>query len=154
MKADFQQRGGWWVIGQSVLMLAVLILGPWFRDDWNSGIALVFGLTLLTLSALAGLSGVRDLGINRTPFPVPNANSQLITQGIYARVRHPLYVSVMAFHFAWALLWESFPALIAAMVSIVFFDLKARHEERLLRAKFPDYDAYTHRVRRFVPGVY
>ena len=36
----------------------------------------------------------------------------------------------------------------------VFFDRKARREERWLRSRFPKYAAYERRVRRFIPGIY
>ena len=54
----------------------------------------------------------------------------------------------------WALLWQSVAALGAAVVLGVFFDAKARLEERLLLAKFPGYAAYRGRTWRFVPWVY
>jgi protein-S-isoprenylcysteine O-methyltransferase Ste14 len=154
MSAGFRQRGGGWVLIQFILMFAVLGLGPWQRGYWGNGFTLALGLTLLSVSTLTGLTGVRDLGGNRTAFPRPNDGAPLITTGIYGWVRHPLYVSVMAFSLAWALLWASHAALAAAVASAIFLDLKARHEERLLREKFPDYDAYARRVKRFLPGVY
>jgi hypothetical protein len=36
----------------------------------------------------------------------------------------------------------------------VFFDAKARHEERWLRQQFPAYAGYERRVRRFIPWIY
>ena len=154
MSPGFRQRGGGWVLIQFILLFAILGLGPWQRSGWENGFTLALGLTLLSVSALTGLTGVRDLGGNRTAFPQPNDNAPLITTGIYGWMRHPLYVSVMAFSFAWALLWASTAALAAAVASAIFLDLKARHEERLLREKFPDYDTYARRVKRFVPGIY
>lgn len=154
MGGTFRARGGGWVIIQFALMLAVLALGPAWRSGWGGGGTMTVGGLLLALSALTGLWGVRDLGANRTPYPSPNDGAPLVTGGIYGWLRHPLYTSVMAFGFGWALLWGSTPALAAAGVCAVFLDRKARHEERLLRSRYPDYDAYQRRVRRFVPGVY
>jgi protein-S-isoprenylcysteine O-methyltransferase Ste14 len=37
---------------------------------------------------------------------------------------------------------------------LVFFDLKARGEERWLAEKFPLYVEYQRRVKKFFPGVY
>jgi len=54
----------------------------------------------------------------------------------------------------WALVWGSVPALALACVEVVFFDAKARREERWLVEKFPDYANYRHRVRQLVPWVY
>ena len=116
--------------------------------------SLAGGALFIALSALTGLLGKRDLGANRTPFPRPKDDARLVTTGIYARVRHPLYLSVICLGFGWALLWRSWPALALAAVQILFFDAKARREERWLSTQFPDYTAYARRVKRFIPSLY
>jgi protein-S-isoprenylcysteine O-methyltransferase Ste14 len=42
----------------------------------------------------------------------------------------------------------------AALVLALFFDAKARREERWLRQRFSEYARYEARVRRFLPWVY
>lgn len=42
------------------------------------------------------------------------AVGKLVQHGICAQIRHPLYTSVLLAGFAWALLWQSAPALAAA----------------------------------------
>ena len=69
-------------------------------------------------------------------------------------IRHPLYTSVIAVAIGWALVWQSWPALLAAAALIPFFHAKALNEERWLREKFPDYADYERRVRRFIPWIY
>ena len=54
----------------------------------------------------------------------------------------------------WSLLWESAAALAMTVLLCAFFDAKARLEERLLMAKFPEHAAYRMRTWRFVPWVY
>lgn len=147
-------RGGIWVVAQFALMIAGLAAGPIWRAQRNGWPTLATGIVLLLLGAWLGLCGKRDLGTHRTPFPRPKEDGQLMTTGIYARLRHPLYASVIALGFAWALLWQSWPALGLAVAQLPFFDAKARREERWLRELFPDYAAYARRVKRFIPGLY
>lgn len=146
-------RGGAWVATQFVLMLALLGAGPMWRGQWDARSAFA-GAVLVLIGAWLGIAGVRVLGVNRTPFPAPKSGSELVTTGIYARVRHPLYASVIALGFGWALLWRSAPALALAAVQVVFFGLKAQLEERLLRAQFPGYADYAARVPRFLPRLF
>ena len=153
-EADTPSRGVNWVIVQFALMIAALVAGPIGRSSWKGWLTLTAGMILLLVGAWLGLRGKRDLGSHRTPFPQPKEDGQLITSGIYARLRHPLYACVIALGFAWALLWRSWPALALALVQIPFFDAKARCEERWLRRRFPDYAAYARRVKRFIPGLY
>jgi protein-S-isoprenylcysteine O-methyltransferase Ste14 len=153
MESSFANRGGWWVLAQTMLMLAVIVFGPVFPGNWLWFWRLVPGLVLITAGGWFGIAGVRVLGQNRTPFPRPRPNSQLIRHGIYARVRHPLYTSVMLVSLGWALAWGSWPALLTALAMVPFFRAKARIEERWLRATFQDYSKYENRVPPFLPRV-
>lgn len=112
------------------------------------------GLCLLGASALCGFAGTLALGRKLTPFPKPGAHAELVQHGIYRLIRHPLYTAVFCAAAGWSLVRGSWPALAASLVLAVFFDAKARREERWLREQFPDYDCYAQRVRRFIPGIY
>jgi protein-S-isoprenylcysteine O-methyltransferase Ste14 len=85
--------------------------------------------------------------------PGPKAGATLVTRGIYARIRHPLYASVMAMAVSWALAWGSLTGLGAAVLLAGFLHLKTFHEEGLLKATFPDYASYARSVPRYIPGV-
>lgn len=143
-----------WVIGQSVLMLGLVVLGVTQRQGWQSENSFAAGAVLFSIGAVMGIWGVRSLGGSRTPHPTPKADAELVQHGIYRLLRHPLYGSVMLASLGWALLWQSKAALGLAVVLCGFFDAKARLEERLLLAKFPEYAAYRARTWKFVPWVY
>lgn len=151
MCASFLQRGGLWVVVQFALMIAVIALGLGLRGSGWGWPASAVGIAFFLLGGVFGIAGVVVLGRNRTPFPQPRVNSELIQRGIYARVRHPLYTSVMLISLGWALLWQSWPALVAALALIPFFHAKARREERWLAEKFSGYADYAKRVPRFLP---
>ena len=154
MSNGFVQRGGWWVVGQFLLLSAIAILGITCRATLKPPLILPFGVVFLLASAICGVSGALALGRNLTPFPKPSANAQFVQHGIYARIRHPLYTAVFFAAVGWSLIWQSLPALAVSLGLAIFFDAKARHEERLLRAKFLNYAAYERRVRRFIPWLY
>lgn len=153
-ETGFAARGGWWVLGQSVLMLAVIVSGLLWSGQWHSSVSFVAGWVLLTLGGALGIAGVVHLGAARTAFPRPLRQRALVTSGVYAWVRHPLYSSVMVASTGWALIGSSWASLGCAIFLAVFLDAKARREERWLRVVYPDYAAYARRVRRMVPGVY
>jgi protein-S-isoprenylcysteine O-methyltransferase Ste14 len=152
-RATFIARGGLWVVAQSILMLAVILLGVRFPGDWTCGPVIIAGAVLFVVSGGFGMAGVLVLGRNRTPFPQPRAGSEFIQHGIYARVRHPLYTSVILGSFGWALLWQSAASFAAAVTLIPFFHAKSRREERWLQEHFAGYAAYAQRVPRFVPRL-
>jgi len=152
-RSNKSPQGSAWVAVQFVIMFALLGAAPLWRGQWPGKAAPAIGAALVLAGAWLGIAGVRVLGLNRTPFPEPKPGSQLITTGIYARVRHPLYASVIALGFGWALLWRSEPALALAVAQAVFFHAKARFEERRLRERFAEYDGYARRVPRFLPRL-
>ncbi|MCI0536607.1 MAG: isoprenylcysteine carboxylmethyltransferase family protein [Verrucomicrobiales bacterium] len=151
---NFLRNGGLWVLAQNVLTLAVLVLGPMFRGQTWHWSCLALGVALFVVGAVFGVTGVRALGGNRTAYPKPLEDSKLVQHGVYALVRHPLYSSLMFASAGWSLAWSSGAALVASLALAILLDAKARLEEHWLREKFPDYAAYSQRVRRFVPWVF
>jgi len=154
MSQGFVQRGGLWVLAQAVFMGAIGILGITNRNGMGHGRLFLAGIAFLVVAAICGLAGIVALGRSLTPFPKPSATAQLVQQGIYALIRHPLYTAVFCAAVGWSLVWQSWPALAVSLVLGVFFDAKARHEERWLRQQFPEYTDYARRVRRFIPLIY
>ena len=154
MSSDFLQRGGLWVMGQSVLLCVVVGGGILVRNQWHGFASTLGGAFLLLLGAVCGVAGSVSLGRNLTPFPKPSAGTRLVQTGIYGLVRHPLYTAVLCGTVGWALMWRSWPALLAALALAPLFDAKARKEECWLRERFPEYFGYEQRVRRFIPWLY
>ena len=138
-------------MAQIPLMVAVLVLGWQFRGHGLGAGTVWIGGVLLAMGGAFGLAGLAALGRGTTPLPRPSQQARLVQTGIYARVRHPLYTSVMLASLGWALMWQSWPALFVAVALIPFFYGKARREERWLREQFPDYADYEQRVPRFLP---
>ena len=150
----FFQRGGAWVLGQSVLLGAVVLLAVFVRGGGFHPAIIILGAVLMVVGAGVVLAGALALGRNLTPFPKPTEQAQLVRHGIYAIIRHPLYTSVISVSIGWALVWQSWPALLVAVTLIPFFHAKTRYEECWLRQKFPEYADYERRVRRFIPWLY
>ena len=154
MPERFLDRGGGWVLGQSVLMLGVVVLGPFVHSSpwspWTKGV----GLVLFVAGAAVGVAGAMALKCNRTIFRKPKQGSRLIQGGIYCRMRHPLYTSLMVLSAAWGLIWCSAAALLVGGVLTLFLNAKASREEIWLREQFPDYAEYQRRVPRFIPGLF
>lgn len=152
-----------WVWGQTALMLLIVIAAPllprhinlgegdyllnrvdpaWIR--WLGGVIIVAGVLLLTW-------GVRSLGRNITPGIEPLANAELVTSGAYAQARHPIYAGVVLLLTGYTLAWSNWTlALVFGGVALLYFQAKARAEERWLVERFPAYKGYMRRVHRRV----
>lgn len=84
--------------------------------------------------------------------PTLKAGAQLVTDGPYAWVRHPMYVCVLWMGVAAVVLYASWLKLAALIALAGVLWLKASVEEKALRLKFPQYEDYASRVPRFVPS--
>ena len=149
----FFERGGAWVLAQLVIILAVLILAVRFHGTGHGAISAA-GALLIGIGSGVLAAGAWALGRSLTPFPKPAETARLVEHGIYAHVRHPLYTGGMLVLLGWALLWHSWPALVAALISGPFLNAKARREEQWLCQTYLEYPAYMKRVRRFAPWVW
>ena len=148
-------RGEWFVIAQTALMPAVLV-APKLEGRkvfWSGitgaagGLLCVVGLGFVVLGSIA-------LGRNLSPFPKPKEKGTLVESGIFSVVRHPIYSGLSLAAAGWSLIWNSIAALVATLLLLSFFDIKARREESWLEEKFPGYAAYKSRVKKLIPFVY
>lgn len=153
------KRGEWYVIVQ-IGLFALVALAPLLPDvtlDLPGALdaaLIVAGLVLIGAGGLLSFAGVFALGRNLSVLPYPKAGATLVRGGPYRLVRHPIYSGLILGAFGWALLHRSVITLGAAALLLVFFDVKARREERWLARVDPAYDSYRQRVRKLIPFVY
>jgi len=81
---------------------------------------------------------------------------QLITAGVYNRVRHPMYAAFFLWAIAQALLLPNWIAGFAGLLGFgTLFVFRVRREEQMMEATFGDgYRTYAARTRRVVPGLF
>jgi protein-S-isoprenylcysteine O-methyltransferase Ste14 len=149
-------RGEGWVVAQFVLLGAVALAGR-LGSAW-SGPALwatrVLGAAVLLSGVLLLVRGSRDLGSSLTPLPRPPEDGRLVDTGIYRRVRHPIYGGLIIAVSGWGVLTASPVAIALVPVMAAFFWFKSRREEAWLTERYPGYEAYRRRTRRFLPGLW
>jgi protein-S-isoprenylcysteine O-methyltransferase Ste14 len=77
---------------------------------------------------------------------------ELLTDGVYARIRHPRYVAVTLGVIAWALFTNFLGMYLLIPISVAGLLLIASIEERELVRRFgEEYAAYRSRVPMFIP---
>ena len=153
------RRGEGWVAAQLVLVAAVLTspLAGHGWPGWAGAAASVAGGGLMAFGLLLLATGIAELLRKSalTALPAPRGDGELARQGLYGRVRHPMYGGGILFALGWAVFFGTFVGLALSAVLAVFFEFKSRQEETWLLARYPGYAAYRRRVRhRFVPFVH
>jgi protein-S-isoprenylcysteine O-methyltransferase Ste14 len=113
------------------------------------------GLALVVGGCLLNLAGRVALGENWADHVTLYADQRLVTRGAYRIVRHPLYASLVWMFYGAALIYSDVAALAAnTLVFVPMMAVRARREERLLEAEFPDYAAYRARVGMLFPRLW
>ena len=97
----------------------------------------------------------RDLGKNWSAHLELREEHALVTNGIYGRVRHPMYTAIFLMCVAQALILTNW---IAGPAGLVFFTLlyvtRIGPEEEMMRAQFgAEWDAYAARTPRLIPSI-
>jgi protein-S-isoprenylcysteine O-methyltransferase Ste14 len=111
----------------------------------------IIGLGLVVGAVSLFRAASQVLGDDLVASPQPRAEGSLRQSGIYAHLRHPIYVAIVIAAGSWSLLWSSVGGLALALVCLVFFVFKTRAEERYLLEHYPSYAQYAAKVPRFVP---
>jgi protein-S-isoprenylcysteine O-methyltransferase Ste14 len=111
------------------------------------GAGLTMTLKLRRLLTARIMTGVAELG--RDP-----GQWQLLSEGIYAKIRHPRYVALLFVQLAYALFANYLATYVACLLYIPVILGVVALEERELRRRFGErYDQYCRRVPRFIPHL-
>ena len=97
-----------------------------------------------------------DLGTNWSITLEVREQHRLITEGVYHRIRHPMYSALVLYSLGHALVipnWVAGPANLVAFA--ILFTLRVQAEERMMSDVFGDeYTTYAARTKRLIPGVW
>ena len=147
-------RAASYVLMQFVL-LALLILAP--RDPSVYGgfraTLSVVGLVLIAAGMAVILYSFFALGKSLTASPVPKQDGTLVTSGLYARVRHPIYFGLLLASIGVVLDAGPWPQFAIVLLLYVLLNIKASYEEELLAKRYPEYKAYAQKTPRFFPRI-
>ncbi len=114
------------------------------------GLAALLGVVGI-LVAVAGVAAFYKARTTVNPH-TPGKASLLVTRGIYAYSRNPMYTGLFALLLGWAVLQGGLLPLLLAFVFIPFMTrFQIVPEERVLRTLFgEDFERYQARVRRWI----
>ena len=141
-----------------VIIPALYLATDWF-DAFDYSFSPLFALvgTLLMVSFLVLFHlSHKQVGKNWSVTLELREDHKLITDGLYAHVRHPMYSSFWLWGLAQAFLLPNWIAGFAgvASVALLYFS-RVSNEEQMMREAFgEEYDAYCTRTPRILPRIF
>ncbi|MDF1883144.1 hypothetical protein JHD49_04255 [Sulfurimonas sp. SAG-AH-194-C21] len=110
----------------------------------------------LLMIVLGGTVGVLALYSNRffNIRPDIKEDASLITTGIYAYIRHPMYTAVLTMMFGVTLLYPVTFVFVSYSLLICTLLLKLFYEESLWKAQSTEYWVYMTHTKRLVPFIF
>ena len=144
--------------GLLVMIIVAVALARRFADlralQWaelHSVPMAVTGAVLATLGAIVAFAARAAIGRNWGPPATRRTDTELVTTGPYALVRHPIYTGILLMLIGTAVGLIVGWWLVAAAAGIYFF-VSARAEERHMVERFPEtYPAYRARTKMLIP---
>jgi protein-S-isoprenylcysteine O-methyltransferase Ste14 len=106
------------------------------------------------LCLVATIDCWRRMGKNWRMAVTPHERTELVTTGLYAYLRHPIYALSILLMLCSAAIVATVPMLAVAAIHVALMVLKALNEERFLLATHGDaYRRYSRRTGRFFPRL-
>jgi len=145
------------LVAASILTCAVvLLLGQAIGQGLTTDALWVrlMGLAVLVGSTAFALRARFALGTSWSVGPRVGGDRRLRTSGPYAVTRHPIYTGLVGMLLGTTLLAGIGQWIVLVAASVIVAVVKARIEEELLMATFPDeYSRYRRRVPQLIPGL-
>ncbi len=96
----------------------------------------------------------KELGKNWVPLSKTTPNQELVTDGLYSRVRHPFYLSILILFTGVAVISWNWYGLIFLMAMVGGLIIRIKKEENNLIIKFGDeYREYMEKTGMLIPKI-
>ena len=156
-RQDLAGEYRWGDLGQNILLIVFIVgmVADVFLvkiSSWQDVIPWYFRVVCFVPLFVFGWYVVQQA--YKKVFQEERKGLEVITTGVYAWLRHPMYFGLLMIYLSFILLSLSVIALVIFGVAVIFYYYLCRYEEQLLIAKLGDeYKEYMMKVPMFIPRV-
>lgn len=143
-------------LGTTLLPLIWIMFGfPAFADYSLHKVAFAIGIVALLIGHWLFYRSHRDLGIYWSPTLQMREDHELMSTGIYSRIRHPMYAAMTVQGIAQLLILPNWIAGPAWLVTFgLLYLVRVGHEEQMMLERFGDqYTEYMQHTGRLLPRL-
>jgi protein-S-isoprenylcysteine O-methyltransferase Ste14 len=115
---------------------------------------MVAGSILAGAGIVIRVLGHSQLGRAFSPYVEKDEGQQLIQSGMYAKIRHPMYIGTILQFLGMPLMLGANFAWLFSALGLAGTVIRMQKEEAFLCQELPGYQEYTQRTWRLVPYIY
>lgn len=146
------------VVGQAAPLLAAIQLVPYLTGsalDWTAGPGFWVGLVLTAAGFATAVVAQNTMGTSWRIGVDQAERTELVTHGVFARVRNPIFTAMIAAQAGTALMAPTWLSLLGPLLLLVGIELQVRRVEEpyLVRVHGTAYTDYAARTGRFLPNL-
>jgi protein-S-isoprenylcysteine O-methyltransferase Ste14 len=127
---------------------------PFLLLMYRSHPAVAIGTILILVGYFSLKRSFDTLGNNYSPLFDAYVPFELVTDGIYSRIRHPIYLFNLFISFGLALSSGSALVLVNAIIGLCYIFRAIYIEEKYLHHNFSSYSIYCQRTWRLIPYIF
>ncbi|HXW71731.1 MAG TPA: isoprenylcysteine carboxylmethyltransferase family protein [Methylocella sp.] len=136
----------------AAIMVGVLLNVLWPQALLETWLRLTLGILMISAALAIGFLAVRVMRAVNTPLDVRKAPTEVVTTGVFAISRNPVYLAMVLLCGGIAFLANTIWLLLAAAaLAVILHTQVIDKEEAYLKEKFGEaYSSYKSRVRRWI----
>ena len=133
----------------NVILFVLALIFP-YKELFSSIILKIIGVSLiLSLFILEKISHKHHKQAHNQAEDI----NKLITNGIYSKIRHPIYSGWILANIGGLLFVQNLVGLVIPIIFIFFWYLEAKSKERFMEKKFKEYKKYKEKTGMFFPKL-
>ena len=131
-----------------IIVLMLLPFGEQTHYLWS-------GLFVAVMGVVIGVTAINthERG-NFNIRPDIKESCRLVTHGIYAYIRHPMYLSVLTMMFGILLIYFTLYEVVLYLLLVAVMLTKLFYEESLWQCHSAEYEAYKKETKRLIPFIF
>jgi protein-S-isoprenylcysteine O-methyltransferase Ste14 len=127
---------------------------PFLLLIYRSHLAVAVGTIIILVGYISLKRSFDTLGNNYSPLFDAYVPFELITNGIYSHIRHPIYLFNLFISFGLALSSGSALVLVNTIIGLCYIFRAIYIEEKYLQKHFSSYSIYCQRTWRLIPYIF
>ena len=158
-RKTFQENTLLFLVSLGMFILPMIyVFTPWLNfANYSLPVwANILGILIFAIALWLFWKSHHDLGRNWSVSLEVREDHILITQGIYQKIRHPMYTSIWLWAIAQGLLLTNWIAGPSGVIGFgVLYFIRVGNEEKMMIEQFGDqYRAYMQKTKRLLPSLF